>query len=81
MFTQVSKQPKDLTALQSKQLRHIVNSYSSSLEIEKKIEPQKIFVAHGHHHVGFPPPVGTNDKVPSQLCGGVSSLYCGVDSS
>src|SRR5580700_500131 len=50
-------------------------SYPLRQQIPQHVNLVDLPPTHRQHHAGFPPLLGT--KVPSQLCGGVSSLYCG----
>ena len=71
------QQAENLSALQFEQPRRVVDPQPTGLRVHQNAEPRKLFLAHRHHHARRLQLRDSPGRAPSQLCGGVSSVYCG----
>ena len=71
------QQAENLSALQFEQPRRVVDPQPTGLRVHQNTEPRKLFLAHRHHHARRLQLRDSPGRVSSQLCGGVSFLYCG----
>src|SRR5208283_219929 len=68
------EQPEHLPALQPEQLRRVVDPQPADLDVHQDAQPRKLLLAHRHHHARQLQSKRT--RASSQLCGGVSFVYC-----
>ena len=77
MLPQPPQQPKYLSALQLLYAGSLSHLQSFGLNLQKHVETRKLLSLIDTTTIAVLRNCIPNRGVPSQLCGGVSSLYCG----